>query len=610
MRNFQYKGILAIVVIFIWISIVLLVELAGIQYRYGKMSLPFLEKEEIVTKTASHETVTEDMLLIRDSRTVDADRVYSEFAQIFTDMKVGYRVLDVAREPLPPLDSYKTVTVLLTDLSALGNGILDLCDWVYGGGQVLLAMTPESSPHFDAIKSMLGITDVSENYTLVDSIYVSSEFMVGGGRGFVIDHPFDSGMLVRLDEARTTAYAWTDDERRVPLVWEATHGDGRFVVDNFGIYDRVMRGFFAASYSLLGDVCVYPVINASAFYLDDFPSQIPDGNSEYITRDYGTTIYDFYTNIWWPDMMNIADKYGLKYTGLAIESYDDHVDGTADAKPDTATFLNFGNMLLRMGGELGYHGYNHQPLCLANCDYNGIYDYKTWDSYQAMKVAFADLVALCDELFPDVNMQIYVPPSNLLSAEGRAMLLKEYPQIRTISGIYFEDANLDFACEQEFDVDENGVVDQPRLVSGCALTDYMQIAAISELNLHFINNHFTHPDDALDPERGAEMGWERLKARLEEYLSWLYGAAPCLRNMTGSECSAAVQRFAAVSVQTEITEDGMRLTLDHFVDEAQLMVRFNDRTPDTVSGGTLTHLTGDLYLLQAERATVTVSFKE
>ena len=56
-------------------------------------------------------------------------------------------------------------------------------------------------------------------------------------------------------------------------------------------------------------------------------------------------------------MMNLSDKYGVKYTGLAIECYDDAIDGTTDATPDTGTFLNFGNMLLRKGGEIGYHGY-------------------------------------------------------------------------------------------------------------------------------------------------------------------------------------------------------------------------------------------------------------
>lgn len=308
-------------------------------------------------------------------------------------------------------------------------------------------------------------------------------------------------------------------------------------------------------------------------------------------------------------MMNIADKYGIKYTGLAIECYDDAVDGTTDARPDTGTFINFGNMLLRKGGEIGYHGYNHQPLCFDNCDYKGIYTYKTWESESAMKKAFDHLVAFCKKLFPDVSMSVYVPPSNLLSKEGKEFLMKQYPQIQTFSGIYFEDDQLDFSLLQEFDTLENGVVEQPRLVSGCNMDDFMTLGAFSELNFHFVNSHFTHPDDALDPDRGAELGWEELKIRFHSYLSWLYGSAPCIRNFTSSEMSAAIQRFTGVSFEKEMTDNKMTISINDFYDEAQFMVRFNEQKPGTVEGAKITHLTGDLYLLQATKDTVTVSFQ-
>jgi hypothetical protein len=265
-------------------------------------------------------------------------------------------------------------------------------------------------------------------------------------------------------------------------------------------------------------------------------------------------------------------------------------------------------MLLRKGGELGYHGYNHQPLCL-NRDYKGIYDYKAWKDYGSMKKAFSHLVDFCDELFPDVNMSVYVPPSNLLAEEGREMLIKEFPHIKTLSGIYLPDDILDFALLQEYDVDENGVVDQPRIISGCDLDDFMTMGAMSELNMHYVNNHFTHPDDALDIERGAELGWKELRNRFDNYLDWLYKSAPNIRNFTGTEFSAAVQRFAAVAPIIEKHEDKMVLQIENFYDDAQFLIRFNEKKSDMVTGGRLTHLTGNIYLLEADREIVTISFK-
>lgn len=596
-----------IVFVFLLIAAILLIELRGIQFHYTTRELELLPQEYVVTKAEAYQKQAITSLVIWNSEEDNSRLAKSEFEQIFLDMKIRYDLVDVTCHEIPDYAAYETVVVLLNDLEPMGESLLALCDWVYAGGSAMLPVTLLKTPYNTMLAGALGIMTMTYDTMIVDTLYVAPDFMVGGGKAFHIEDGYDSAWHIELDCERTTVYMSTAEANGLPLVWRADHGDGVFVVDNFGLYEKSMRGFFAASYSLLCDVGIYPVINGSTFYLDDFPSQIPMGDSEYIQRDYGVSIRDFYMNIWWQDMMNLSDRYGLKYTGLAIECYDDAVDGSTETQPDKETFLTFGNMLLRRGGEIGYHGYNHQPLCLGDCDYKGIFDYKTWESYDAMKLAFDELVDFCDELFPDVTMDIYVPPSNILSEKGREFLLKEYPEIRTISGIYFEDSESEYSCVQEFDVDENGIVDQPRIISGCELTPYMEIAAISELNFHFVNNHFTHPDDALDPDRGAELGWEALSAAFEEFLDWLYTSAPSLRNLTGSEMSAAVQRFASVSFDKEITEQSMTIRLNDFYDEASFMVRFNEKEPGEVTGGTLTKLTGDLYLLTATAQTVTIA---
>lgn len=608
LNEFRFKGILAIALVFALIAAVLFIELSGVRARYAQKSLELLSAEKTVTKAQACADLDRTTLLLYSTEDTVSMQVYEQFDVILDDMKVGTTRVDVSASPIPEIDPYSTVIVLFSDLSYMGNTLVDLCKWVYNGGHVFFPMTLDKNAYSSALENKIGI-EASYEYSLVESIYVNEDFMVGGGRAFTVTDAYESARTVQLNPKTTVVHASIEEKGGVPLIWEAVYGKGKFVVNNFGLYDKAYRGFFAASISLLESVCVYPVINGSVFYLDDFPSQIPEGNSEYINRDFQTTIRDFYINIWWPDMMNLSDKYGIKYTGLAIESYDDAVDGTTDAASDTATFLNFGNMLLRKGGELGYHGYNHQPLCLGNKDYKGIYDYKTWESEAAMAQSFSHLVDFCDELFPDTQMSVYVPPSNLLSDEGRQMLLNNFDQVTTLSGIYLPDDALDFSLLQEFEVDENGVVDQPRIISGCDPDAFMEMAALSELNFHYVNNHFTHPDDALDPDRGAELGWRELYRRFDGYLSWLYTSAPNLRNFTGTELSAAVQRFVAVMPHMTVNEREMEISIDNFYDNAQFMVRFNEKQPDKVMGGSLTHLTGNLYILEANKDTVTVSFK-
>ena len=610
-KKFSFKGILVILLVFSLISSILLVELNGIHANRFSRSLELIPQEKIVTKEAAFASLDKKTLLLHNSGEMASYSAFEQFTVILTDMKVGYTAVNLAVESLPSFKEYSEIIVLLADLAPLGQSVAELCDWVHNGGSAWFPLVLETNVYSSAISQAIGIDDLSPSYYVVNSIYPSEDFMIGGGRAFAVTSPFESSRTVVLSD-NAQVYASAEGPDGVPLVWKTKYGNGVFVVDNIGMYEKAMRGFYAASYSLMSDVCVYPVINASTFYLDDFPSQIPTHDSEFIRKEFHTTIRDFYTNIWWPDMLNFADKYNVKYTGLAIESYDNNVDGTADTMPDTSTFQSFGNMLLRKGGELGYHGYNHQPLVLPNRDYKGHYDYKNWQSEEAMKAAFDNLVDICDTLFPDADFSLYVPPSNILSIEGRQFLIREYPHIKTISGIYFDDiadADLDVGCTQEFDVNKNGVVDQPRVISGFILDDFQNIAAVSELNMHFVNSHFTHPDDALDPDRGAELGWGEMKRRFDGYLSWLYTSAPGLRNMTGTEASAAVQRFVAVSPKYEYTDTDVKITIGNFYDEAQFIARFNEKLPESITGGELTHLTGGLYLIRATKDNVYITLK-
>ena len=53
----------------------------------------------------------------------------------------------------------------------------------------------------------------------------------------------------------------------------------------------------------------------------------------------------------------------------------------------------------------------------------------------------------------------------------------------------------------------------------------------------------------------------------------------------------------------------MEISIENFYDEAQFMIRFNEKNPDKVYGGELTHLTGNLYILRAIEDKVTISLK-
>lgn len=610
--RFRWMGLLVVWAVFIAMAAVLLVERAGVQYSAGQHKLGMLAANDAVPASSAIFGQKPTCLVITDSDQDSVDDVKDQFDQILLDMKIAHRDVDIATDgadAIPSLTSFDRVIVLMPSLDGLGTHLTDLMSWVSAGGSLMLGMTPDNSNYLQAVASKLGIESAGYDYATAESIVPSDDFMLGGGERYEFSDPFDSSLSVSL---RETARVWAKTgDAGTPLIWSNDCGSGHTVVCNIGIYDKVMRGFYASAISLLGDATAYPVINSAVFYLDDFPSPVPSGDGTYIKRDYGLSIADFYTKVWWPDLQKLAQKYGIRYTGVMIENYEDAVNQTEPARQaDTTQFRYFGGMLLQMGGELGFHGYNHQPLALWDTDYGTLYDYKTWKNKETLVASLNELIAFQDEVLPNAHGSVYVPPSNILSARVRKLIGTDAPRIKTIASTYFEDGT-DLPYVQEFGVASDGIVEQPRIVSGGMVDDsYMRLAAVSELNMHYVSTHFMHPDDLLDPDRGAKEGWEVYKGGLTDYLEWLTKSAPDLRRQTGSECSGAIRRFSSVTVGVDTSADAWTLSLGNFHDEAWLMFRANNGEPGAVTGGELTHLTGNLYLLKANDKTVTIERKE
>jgi hypothetical protein len=388
-----------------------------------------------------------------------------------------------------------------------------------------------------------------------------------------------------------------------PMVWQKKLGKGTIVVNNNdAMHEKWSRGLFSAEYSLLQSAFAFPVLNMSVFFIDDFPSPIPQGYNSFIRHFFGVDTEYFYTNIWLPDVLKIASVYGLKYTCGIIETYEDSVTPPFTAHTDNTKTEYLGKLVLNEGHELCIHGYNHQSFVLEGFDYKGELFYNQWASTDDMASSMSELVRFQKQLFPTTVMKTYVPPSNVLSIEGRRMLKDNFPEINAIAGIYIDDV---LNMGDEFGYDEWGLINIPRICDGYSFDESAYWSIISEINFHFVNTHFAHPDDTLDIERGAEKGWEYLKTGFNKYISWLDRLK--LRNMTAQEGAAVVQRFSKLSLRRELTDGVVRLSIGGFYDEAYFLLRVNEGEPQTVTGGSLRKVEGNMYLLKAESPQVEIT---
>ena len=156
---------------------------------------------------------------------------------------------------------------------------------------------------------------------------------------------------------------------------------------------------------------------------------------------------------------------------------------------------------------------------------------------------------------------------------------------------------------------DDGMIEQPRIVSGASWDAYSKLTVFSELNMHYVTTHFLHPDDVMDEDRGAKLGWSKLYKDFQNEIESLYKVVPNIRRLTGSEMAGAVQRYAILTINQNRTDTGLELELGNFHNQAYVMIRLNEGEPGKVKGGKLEHLTGNLYLLEATSAKVSIEVK-
>lgn len=597
-------------IIFIGFGFGLYIERKGPSYRSEATGLYFLESFENTELSPASIKYDDECLLLYDSEGIEGPMLFENMSYTLNSMRVNFRAVDVVSdEEYKNFDSYRSIVIAFTDLEKISEHSLELMEWVENGGKLLFAIRPDPSSTFTSIYRKLGILSKFDDFQTVTGLEFKIDIIPGAKSiSLADDFLHHSSLIVEL-ENQSNVYITSADRYQLPILWGYDIGEGRVVFINTDQFTmKIARGTLAAAYSLLYDVFVYPVINSSIFFIDDFPAPIPQGKNVLITQEFGRDLQSFYINVWWPDMQSLSRRFGLKYTGVVIETYDEDVDPPLESQKELDLFSYFGISLLQDDGEIGYHGYNHVPLCLSKAECDNQLGYPYWPSDEAMLVSLKKLEVFNNVLFRDETFSTYVPPSNIIGTRARELLPAVLPEIKVVASVYFPDVE-DNAYVQEFEEAEDGIIELPRITSGYNLNDFTRWAALNELGMHYIQAHFVHPDDVLDEIRSQGNLWSSLRKNIEDHFLWLVSSNPHIRHMTAREGAMAVQRYARLNVDRAFEDRNYQINLDNFYDQGWLIMR--SKYPlDTIEGGVIEDLGSDLYLIHAENSEITIQFKD
>lgn len=597
------------IIVLTLIASMIFIERTGMNYNTTPTTMQFLPPVEENENRAVNDQPTDCLVLYDSISDVDLKQL-SIATDTLDSMRVHYAVQDINHESVITFDDHQAIIITFFNLDKISEEILNLENWVEEGGKVLFTIRPEIDSAFTAIYRKLGIMTYGYQTTSIASVEFTSTLFPGmKGRTLVTGFDGDSSLALALEDD-ATLHMVSGGRDSTPILWEYTHGDGHFVVINSDQFlNKHQRGIICAAYSLLFDTIIYPVINSSMVFIDDFPGPIPEGSDENIFKEFGRDIESFYVNIWWEDMKDFARRYGLKYTGLLIETYNDKITPPFIEEKTIAHYEYFGASLLDNGGEIGLHGYNHIPLATWEDGDNPDLGYPLWENDEYMQLSIDELYTFGISLFPEEIYTSYVPPSNILGVSARSWLPARIPELKVIASYYMEDPDTNGFYTQEFKEAHDGIIEVPRVISGYEVTPYAYWSSISEIMLHYVNSHFIHPDDVLDVERGGDKGWGYLRNTFEEYLMWLQSGAPDIRQMTASEGGMAVQRFARLDQETDCSKSGCSMQITDFYDDAWFLMR-TSHTPENIENGSITKIADNLYLIKADNAQVEIAFEE
>ncbi len=414
---------------------------------------------------------------------------------------------------------------------------------------------------------------------VAESLKINTELLAGAqGRTFSDD--VISGEVLNLavrDDC--TVHLSTADGNAVPLLWEHSVDKGTAVVCNSDLMEsKSDRGLISAVYCRFYPVYAYPVINACVYCIDDCPSPIPAGFEKNVVSQYGYTVGDFYSNVWMPAMQRISE---------------------ADNR-DTASY--YAGLILNMGGEVGIHGYNHQPLCPDDFKFDKENaGYKTWPNVMSMLNSVKAAVKYTESLSDELYVNAYVAPSNVISKEALSEMLSQVENIRVYAGVYTGTRD---QFIQEYKVLDNGVVFCPRLTADMQMEDSEWWTQINELNYHYVESNFIHPDDILDEQRSDGGDFNQMISGYTKMIEW--NRSMGLRNTTISECGGAVQRYCNLNYTQTFDGSELKLNIEGLIDTAYMMIRTNGKNISSVEGGSVKECGGDVYILKAESPAVTI----
>ena len=583
----------------IW-SVFIVTALLGVFFQINRMDAllyinPWqnnLEEGNFLQAVGSQQQNRENYLLIYDPADVQSVLTRHIVEKIIHEQKKSIQSVPFYQPVV--IDSKCQGVVIATNKLKNLAAMTSIEQYVEQGGRAAILRNLQSELLPEEMVAQLGIASLGQEIS-VPGIQVTGDMFLGL-QGFGFDSDIYTTAVTDVMLTSDAVPQVTSQEGH-PIIWSHNSGQGKYIVCNSRERDdKNNYGIYTAILSQLKEDYIYPVMNMKLFFIDDFPSPVPEGNFERIYQETGLSTADFYRRLWWPEMLNNGEKYNVKYTGLIIENYGDQVKGPfmplADVNARNSLIV-YGRELLKAGGELGIHGYNHQSLAPAGYGQDSL-GYATWKSQADMEESLRELKRYISDAYPGYEIHAYVPPSNILSPEGKAAVKNVFTDIKVYSSLWngLATAKQYF---QNFQLNADGTCELPRVTSGHVSASEKMWENYIVVNYNGVFSHFVHPDEIFY-EESENLTWTMMKQGLTDLLSELQNRFGWLEPVTATEGYEKMKDYFQMDYRVTRSEDGIKINAWDFHQPLTFILR-TDKKIGSVIGGSAQRVQANAYVL-------------
>lgn len=611
-KNENNKFFYFFIAIFI---IVLILQLNRIINKEGYFSLE--QNFSFDKKDAKNTTFTFDkpqkMLVFYNEKSLQSKYILKSLEETFTFNKINYTLANI--EKPVSIEGYDTFIFATDSFIGLQKSTFESIKQATFDGKNLIFL---NASEYNPFNSISGIQKSGKPIETSSEIHFTHKLFPGLDQYNPSSEMITHAIFEMNLDSDCKILAWSKE--KIPLLWEKEYGKGKILYSNASFFsDKITRGLMNQWIAYGNDWYITPFLNAKLMHIDDFPAPIPRTINKVIQDEYQMSTRDFYKQIWWKDMLEIAKQRDLIYSGFIIIDYNNAVrkEDMKEISQITLEDLDIqGRELFLHGGEIGIHGYNHNPLVYeGDIDFKAL-SYYPWRSEEDMAAGMSEVLKYVEKMFGNkIKLHVYVPPSNILKEEGKAALAKNYPDLNVIASVFYGDSERGaYSSEIGRDKVIPKLFNFPRFSSGFYYDKDDIWSLFNAIAVYGYWAHFVHPDDVISDDRGKNKTWTELKQEFDKVIGEVQANLPYLEPIRASELTQRYINIEDLKIQSEKKDNKIYVGMENYREPFYMTIRIKNNVITKISSGTFEEVydTEDskIYLLHVESPDLIITLGE